>query len=595
MNKLSNKLIAIFIVNDIAFAPLLVMSALKVLAVEPAGDAAWIFALFIVPKILVFAPYIARKLKNYSAYELATGEEKTALVARADRDLQRLPAEFSTFYAWTWVVAMGLPFAIIHNMSSEHFQLLPQAPLAMGFILFANPFGGLALMFPLTILLTAEPAGECSVYARSRGIALNRPKISIQVRIGIVALALALAPTCWMTAVGYMAQARAVYAAVGEAGVAGIVGQSNEFLWSAGTFSIIVAFWAPISSLVLSFAVSRPIQSLTRAAREVVEEGNQTSLGTLPTMRHDEVGVLAERFNDLLDMMRDLSAGAQAIAGGTLDIEIQRKGELPDAFRAMTASLANVVTQIRQTSVELASAATEILAATQEQESAATSQSSAMTEISRTMDSLSDSAAHVSGSVMGVLSNAEQTLATTDSMVDRIESLSTHTGRISDLLDTIRDIADKSDLLALNGSLEATRAGEGGKGFALVAAEMRRLAVRVTASTEDVKLLISDIRESSAATIMATEESRRLARETTEAARQITLVSQQQRTGTEQVSQSVREATDVVTQSAVATSQTRTSAQGLKQQADDLSKLVRSFKFSNDGDASSSPGTNSNR
>src|SRR5690606_9532325 len=131
--------------------------------------------------------------------------------------------------------------------------------------------------------------------------------------------------------------------------------------------------------------------------------------------------------------------------------------------------------------------------------------STAMTEISRTMDSLSESAAHVSEAVSGVLGNAEQTMETTDSMVERIESLSGHTGRISELLDTIRDIADKSDLLALNGSLEASRAGEGGRGFALVAAEMRRLAVRVTASVEDVKSLIADIRESSSATIMATE------------------------------------------------------------------------------------------
>jgi methyl-accepting chemotaxis protein len=145
-------------------------------------------------------------------------------------------------------------------------------------------------------------------------------------------------------------------------------------------------------------------------------------------------------------------------------------------------------------------------------------------------------------------------------------------------LDVIRDVADKSDLLALNGSLEASRAGENGQGFALVAAEMRRLAVRVTASVQDVKKLVSDIGDSSSSTIMATEEGRKLARATTEAARSITLVSQQQRGGTEQVSQSVKGLTDVVTQAAAATSQTRTSAQGLKGHADTLSELVRRFE-----------------
>src|SRR5690606_3845972 len=140
-------------------------------------------------------------------------------------------------------------------------------------------------------------------------------------------------------------------------------------------------------------------------------------------------------------------------------------GELREAFARMTHSLNEIVSRIRQTSVDLAATATEILAASQEQETAATTQSSAMIEISRTMESLSDSAAHVSESVAGVLSNAEQTLSTTDAMVERIESLSAHTGRMTELLNLIRDIADKSDLLALNGSLEASRAGESGQGF----------------------------------------------------------------------------------------------------------------------------------
>src|SRR5690606_2137321 len=325
---------------------------------------------------------------------------------------------------------------------------------------------------------------------------------------------------------------------------------------------------------------SVPLERLSAATREIVEEGNQTRMEALPTSWRDEVGLLSERFNDLIEMMRDLSVGADAIARGNLHVEIRRTGELPDAFRRMTGSLNDLVGKIRQTSVELASAATEILAASQEQETAATSHSSAMTEISHTMDSLSDSAAHVSESVAGVLSNAEQTLITTDSMVQRIESLSAHTGRISELLDVIRDIADRSDLLALNGSLEASRAGEGGHGFSLVATEMRRLAVRVTGSVEDVKKLVIDVRESRSSTIMATEEGRRLARATTEAARSITRVSQRQRSCTEQGSGSIRVMTDIVTQAAAATSQTPTSAQGLTRKADLLGELVRRFEVS---------------
>jgi len=355
-------------------------------------------------------------------------------------------------------------------------------------------------------------------------------------------------------------------------------GASSSFLLSAGVFALIVALWAPLCAVILARAVSLPIERLTRAAREIVEEGKQSEMATLPVARNDEVGILTDRFNDLLDLMRDLGTAADAIAKGDLRVAIQGKGELPDAFRGMLGSLRGMVHQISETSVELGSAATEIFAASQEQEAAAASQSSAMEEISRTMDSLSESAAHVSEAVRGVLSNAERTLDNTDAMVRRISELSTHAGRIGEILEVIREIADKSDLLALNGSLEANRAGEQGHGFALVASEMRRLAERVTASVQDVKRLVTDIRESGSTTVMATEESRRLAQGTTEAARQITFVTQQQRSGTEQVSQSVKGIADVVTQAVSATAQTRTSAERLKTQADRLTDLVRRFE-----------------
>jgi methyl-accepting chemotaxis protein len=195
------------------------------------------------------------------------------------------------------------------------------------------------------------------------------------------------------------------------------------------------------------------------------------------------------------------------------------------------------------------------------------------------MDSLSESAAHVSEAVQGVLGNAERTLHNTDDMVRRIGQLTSHANRIGEILDVIRDIADRSDLLALNGSLEASHAGEGGRGFALVASEMRRLAERVTASVSDVKKLVSDIRDSGSSTVMATEESKKLAEGTTDAARQITFVTQQQRSGTEQVSQSIKGIADVVSQAVSATTQTRSSAQGLKSQADRLSALVKRFEL----------------
>jgi methyl-accepting chemotaxis protein len=165
----------------------------------------------------------------------------------------------------------------------------------------------------------------------------------------------------------------------------------------------------------------------------------------------------------------------------------------------------------------------------------------------------------------------------TASIASRIAELGTYTGRIAEVLDAIREIADRSDLLALNASIEATRAGEAGRPFGLVAAEMRRLAERVTGSVGDVRTLLADIRGSGAATTSATAEARKIAESTTESARQITRVTQQQSTATEQVLQSTRHIAAVVSESAAATQQSRASARILKDEADRLNTLVGRF------------------
>ena len=218
-------------------------------------------------------------------------------------------------------------------------------------------------------------------------------------------------------------------------------------------------------------------------------------------------------------------------------------------------------------------------AAAQEQEAAAQQQSVGVEEVSRTMESLLVAATHVTESTMGVLGRAERTRETTSRTTERITELSGHASRIGEILEVIREIADRSDLLALNASLEGTRAGEAGRGFALVASEMRKLAERVTASVIDIKKLVSDVRASVSATVIANEESSTLAAGTTESARQINLVTQQQRSGTEQAGQSMRDVASMITQSLAATQQVRSLAEDLKVQADNLTGLVARFRL----------------
>jgi len=333
--------------------------------------------------------------------------------------------------------------------------------------------------------------------------------------------------------------------------------------------------------LLVSFLIGtllvRPIRRMRDAALRIA--AGDLSQADLSVESRDEVGLMARAFDRMLHSLRELAASADRVAHGDLVGRLEMEGSVAAAFNRMIEGQRAIVRQIGETSVQLATAASEIYASAQAQQATATQQSAGVEEASQTMQSLLESAAHIAESARGVLANAERTRETTDGMSKRFAELTGHTNRIAELLEVIREIADRSDLLALNASLEATRAGEAGRPFSLVAAEMRRLAERVTASVQDVKSLVSDVRAFGSSTIMSAEEGRRLAESTTESARQITLVTQQQRTGTEQVSQGMRDITAALTQSVAAASQIRASTEALKSTADRLAQMVGRFRI----------------
>jgi methyl-accepting chemotaxis protein len=313
---------------------------------------------------------------------------------------------------------------------------------------------------------------------------------------------------------------------------------------SSNQVMVIFLFMSILALVLILLAVrgaTNRIQELTLATSKIVKDGDLTQ--TIPVTSSDEIGQLASMFGQMVTKLRDIPITVQA-------------------------SVKN-----------LAAAAAEIYAASQEQEAAAQQQSTAVEEISRTMQSLLEAAGHISDSARGVLTNAERAKETSDLTSKKITELNNHTSRMAEILEVIREIADRSDLLALNASLEGTRAGEAGRGFSLVAAEMRRLAERVTASVTDVKGLVSDVRGSGSSTVLVTEEARKLAEGTTESARQISMVTQQQRTATEQVTASMKDISSVLTQSVAASRQTRSASESLKAQAERLTELMGRFRF----------------
>jgi methyl-accepting chemotaxis protein len=339
----------------------------------------------------------------------------------------------------------------------------------------------------------------------------------------------------------------------------------------------ITVFGVGVMMLAMARLVIAPLERLQGALRRVTEAGVLSEIGRIPVVRRDEIGELTTEFNHMLDVFDELASAARAVAAGNLQVEMQGPGDLQDSFRAMVARLAELVMQIREAALEVASASAEIHAATYEQERAVGQQSDEIREVSIAIARLAESSTDISKEAGEVLTNAEQTRKRADEVVGEIAELGRHITRVGELLELIRDVADRSDLLALNGSLEATRAGEAGRGFALVATEMRRLAERVTGTVADVRATVAAIGTSNSTTVDATKDSRELAGSTTQAARRIVDVIHIQGTETELVSSAARAIADAVASSAAAITQTRASADGLRERAERLEQLIEQF------------------
>ncbi len=295
-------------------------------------------------------------------------------------------------------------------------------------------------------------------------------------------------------------------------------------------------------------------------------------------------------------------------------------GPLLEGFGKVIETLRTFVREINEAALRLSSSANEVLAASTQHETSSTEQAAAIHETTATMEELKHASAQIAENAGAVARVAEETLGAARSgrgaigefieamqqirsdgvaVADSIAKLSKRVERIGTVVEVIDEIADRSDLLALNAALEGSRAGEAGKGFSIVAAEMRRLAENVLDSTKEIKNLITEIREATAAAAgaaeaskTATESGERLGavaahavegilagvQETSDAARVINLATQQQRTATEQVVASMAEIEDVTRQTTQASKQATGAAAELTQLAGRLAELIKRFK-----------------
>jgi methyl-accepting chemotaxis protein len=284
--------------------------------------------------------------------------------------------------------------------------------------------------------------------------------------------------------------------------------------------------------------------------------------------------------------LRLLADASEAIANGDLTINLHQDpradeiGRMASSFSKMLLNQRELVTQIARTAQRISQTSDQILSSSERQAQGALEQSASVEDTRRTTDSLISSSSEIADAAGGVLSYAEQTLTNNRQITERISQLAIQTQRITEILDSIKDIANKTDLLALNAALEGTKAGEAGRGFSLVANQMQRLADNVMRSALDIKSLTADMRDSTNASVLSAEEATKLASSTTQSARRIHQIVQHQQNGTQEVSIAMNNVRVVAQRTVDGTRQTISVTRQLVELSTRLRHLVDRFKIS---------------
>ena len=352
------------------------------------------------------------------------------------------------------------------------------------------------------------------------------------------------------------------------------------------------------------------MQQLQRAFGEVVDAAIDGDFGrrVQAEFADAELNALAQSVNTLVETVdRGIAETGSVLAAlAQTDLTHRVRGQYEGAFKrlkmdtnAVAEKLSEIVGQLRNTSRGLKLATGEILSGANDLSERTTKQAATIEETSATMEQLASTvlqnaqrakdASVVAGTVT---TTAEESGLVMRQANDAMERITASSGKISNIIGMIDDIAFQTNLLALNASVEAARAGEAGKGFAVVAVEVRRLAQSAAEASSEVKALIEQSgTEVTGGSRLVAEAAKKLAG-MLEAARSssalmdgIARESREQASAIDEVSMAVRQLDEMTQHNAALVEETNAAIEQTEAQAVQLDRIVDIFTIAEQAEA----------
>jgi len=324
--------------------------------------------------------------------------------------------------------------------------------------------------------------------------------------------------------------------------------------------------------------------------------------------------------------LAELVSNAEAISDGDLTVDVVQRnmdeiGVLTGAFARMTLNLREILTSLTEASAAVASATSQINSSTEEMAAGAEEQTSQASEVASAVEEMTKTivensknagntadtakqakdAAEVGGRVVQeTIAGMKRISEVVNKSSETVKTLGKSSDQIGEIIEVIDDIADQTNLLALNAAIEAARAGEQGRGFAVVADEVRKLAERTTKATKEIAGMIKAIQSETGGAVASMNEGTqqvdegikladkagislseivRVSQKVTDMVSQIAAASEEQSSASEQISKNVEGISSVTNQTAAGVQQIARAAEDLNRLTENLQQMLGKFRL----------------